>query len=290
MTSQPAQPSQPVAPPTCYRHPDRETWVRCQRCERPICPDCMRDAAVGFQCPDCVAEGNKEVRQARSTFGGGLVTKPLVTYAIIGLIALLFIGQNVIGDSLTANLAMNVVAVAGLGEYYRLLTSAFLHFGIIHILFNGYAIYAIGPYLERAFGHTRFAALYLLSALGGSVLSYWLDPLNVWSAGASGAVYGLFAAVFIVGRKLNMDVRGVVVLIVINLAITFLPMLLPGSLLGVRLSWTAHVGGLVAGAAVSAALAYAPRERRTLVQALALVGMLAVLVLLVVTRTAQLVG
>ncbi|MEV0582683.1 rhomboid family intramembrane serine protease [Nonomuraea sp. NPDC050310] len=290
MTSQPAQPSQPVVPPTCYRHTDRETWVRCQRCDRPICPDCMRDAAVGFQCPDCVAEGNRGVRQARSTFGGGVVTKPIVTYAIIGLIALMFAGQYLTNDALTGELAMNVVAVAGLGEYYRLITSAFLHFGVIHILFNGYAVYAIGPYLERAFGHVRFAALYLLSALGGGVLSYWLDPANVWSAGASGAVYGLFAAVFVVGRKLNMDVRGVVVLIAINLAITFLPRLIPGGLFGVQLSWTAHVGGLITGALVSAALAYAPRNRRTVVQTVALVGTLAVLVVLVILRTAQLVG
>ncbi|MFI6485365.1 rhomboid family intramembrane serine protease [Nonomuraea sp. NPDC050663] len=247
----------------------------------------MQNASVGFQCPECVAQGNKSVRQARSTFGGAVVAKPVVTYTILGLIALMFAGQYLTNDRLTAELAMNPLAVVGLGQYYRLITSAFLHFGFIHILFNGYALWAIGPYLERAFGHWRFAALYLLSALGGSTLAYWLDAPNTWSVGASGAVYGLFAAVFVVGRKLNMDVRGVVVLIAINLAITFLPWIIPGVFGGTMLSWTAHLGGLATGAVVSAALAYAPKSSRSLVQVAAIVGVLAVLVILIVIRSAQ---
>ncbi|WP_084962665.1 rhomboid family intramembrane serine protease [Thermoactinospora rubra] len=287
MTSQPAQPSETV--PTCYRHADRETWVRCQRCDRPICPDCMRDAAVGFQCPECVAEGNKTVRQAQTVFGGRPVATPYVTWTILGAVLVAFAAQYLTGDVVTAELAMNVAAVAGLDQYYRMITSAFLHFGIMHILFNGWAIWAIGPSLERAFGHVRFAALYLLSAFGGSVMSYWFDAPNVWSAGASGAVYGLFAAIFIVGRRLRFDVRGVVVIIALNLAITFLPWLIPG-VFGFRLSWTAHVGGLITGAVVSAALAYAPRANRTLVQTVALVGVAVLLVGLTVVRTAQLAG
>src|SRR5688572_24767753 len=111
MTSQPPspppQPEQPAeAVPTCYRHPDKETWVRCQRCERPICPECMRDAAVGFQCPECVAEGNRGIRQARSTFGGGVVRTPFVTYAILVINVLVFGAQYLTGNEVTAQLAM----------------------------------------------------------------------------------------------------------------------------------------------------------------------------------------
>ncbi|WP_113702099.1 rhomboid family intramembrane serine protease [Nonomuraea lactucae] len=281
MTSQP--PSQPLPPeqpaeavPTCYRHPGRETWVRCQRCERPICPDCMRDAAVGFQCPECVAEGNKGIRQARSTFGGSPVRAPYVTWTLLVVNVLVFGGQYLTGGRLTAELAMWPTGVA-LGDHYRLLTAAVVHDGAFHILFNSWALFVVGPYLERAFGHVRYLALYVLSALGGSVLSLWLDPLNQPTVGASGAIFGLFGAVFVVGRRLNMDVRGVAVLIGINLVLTFV---VPG------ISWTGHVGGLVTGSAVAAALAYAPKKHRTLWQVMTLVGALAVLLALAYVRSA----
>ncbi|MEV4079864.1 rhomboid family intramembrane serine protease [Nonomuraea fuscirosea] len=280
MTSQPPspppQPEQPEqAVPTCYRHPGKETWVRCQRCERPICPDCMRDAAVGFQCPECVAEGNKGLRQARSTFGGNVVRTPIVTYALLVINLLVFGAQYLTGDQVTAELAMWPGGVAVHDQYYRLITGAFVHHDVFHILFNSWALYVVGPYLERAFGHVRFSALYLIGALGGSVLSLWLDPLMQPTVGASGAIFGLFAAVFVVGRKLDLDVRGIAVLIVINLAITFI---VPG------ISWTGHIGGLITGALLSGALAYAPRNNRTLWQVLAIAGALAVLAVLVMVR------
>ncbi|WP_327088424.1 rhomboid family intramembrane serine protease [Nonomuraea sp. NBC_01738] len=288
MTSQPpSPPEQPAeAVPTCYRHPAKETWVRCQRCDRPICPDCMRDAAVGFQCPECVAEGNKGVRQAQATFGGSAVTKPYVTWTFMGLIALVFLGQMVSGTRVASALAMNTYVVAVDGDYYRLLTSAFVHDQsmYLHILFNLWAIYAIAPYLERSFGHAKFAALYLLSALGGSVLGYWVDAPNVVSFGASGAVFGLFAAIFIVGRKQNLEVRGIVVVIALNLALTFVVPLLTGY----GISWSAHVGGLVTGAVLSAALVHAPRNHRALYQTLALAGAFVALAALVVIRTTML--
>ncbi|MFD1932685.1 MULTISPECIES: rhomboid family intramembrane serine protease [Nonomuraea] len=284
MTSQPPSPQETV--PTCYRHPGRETWVRCQRCERPICPDCMRDAAVGFQCPECVAEGNRTVRQAQSVFGGAVVTTPYVTYTILGLIALVFVGQLLTGDRLGAALEMNTVYVVAQGEYYRMITSAFAHSTglIFHVLFNAWAIYAIAPYLERAFGHIRFAALYLLSALGGSVMSLWFDDFRVATVGASGAVFGLFAAIFIVGRKLKLDVRGIATVIILNLVITFV---VP-AVTGLGISWTAHVGGLLTGAVLAGALVYAPRNNRALYQALALLGGFAILAALTIVRATSL--
>ncbi|MBE1589091.1 rhomboid family intramembrane serine protease [Nonomuraea angiospora] len=292
MTSQPPsppqQPEQPAeAVPTCYRHPEKETWVRCQRCERPICPDCMRDAAVGFQCPECVAEGNKGIRQARSTFGGSVVSTPIVTYAILALTVLVFGAQYLTDNAVGAALAMWQPAVAD-GQYYRLITVAFVHStdNLLHILFNGWAIFAIGPYLERAFGHLRFAAVYLLSALGGSVLGLWLDPLPTATVGASGAVFGMFGAMFVVGRKLKLDVRGITLVIGLNLVITFV---MP-AISGLRISWTGHVGGLIVGTLLAAALAYAPKSNRTLWQVLAIVGALAVLAVLVMVRVSAIMG
>ncbi|GAA3143832.1 rhomboid family intramembrane serine protease [Nonomuraea roseoviolacea] len=283
MTSQPPlPPEQPAeAVPTCYRHPERETWVRCQRCERPICPDCMRDAAVGFQCPECVAEGNKGLRQARSTFGGAVVGTPYVTWILLGLNIVIFGIQQLTSDGITSQLMMWPHGVAEFGQYHRLITSAFVHGSVFHVLFNCWALYVVGPQLERAFGHSRYLGLYLLSALGGSVLAYWLDPLNQPSVGASGAVYGLFGATFVLARRLNADVRGIAMLIGLNLVITFV---VPG------ISWTGHIGGLITGSAVAAALAYAPRSNRLLWQALALAGALVVLVALVALRTTALTG
>ncbi|MFI7708345.1 rhomboid family intramembrane serine protease [Nonomuraea sp. NPDC049480] len=286
--SPPPQPEQPAeAVPTCYRHPGKETWVRCQRCERPICPDCMRDAAVGFQCPECVAEGNRGIRQAKSTFGGNVVRTPYVTWAILGITALVFAAQFVMGDEVAGYLAMSPIGVA-VGQFHRLITAAFTHStgSIFHILFNGWAIFVIGPYLERAFGHLRFLAVYLLSALGGSVLGLWLDPVDTFTVGASGAVFGMFGAVFVVGRKLNMDVRGISVIIALNLAITFV---LP-AISGLRISWTGHVGGLVTGTLLAAALVYAPKNNRIVWHVLAIAGALALLVALVLVRVPAIVS
>ncbi|MCK2214371.1 rhomboid family intramembrane serine protease [Actinomadura sp. ATCC 31491] len=286
MTSQPPspppQPEQPAeAVPTCYRHPDKETWVRCQRCERPICPDCMRDAAVGFQCPECVAEGNRGIRQARSTFGGNVVRTPIVTYAILVINVLVFGAQYVTGDRITGELAMWPAGVALGDQYYRLITAAFVHGGVMHILFNSWALYVVGPYLERAFGHARYVALYLISALGGSVLGLWLDPLTQPTVGASGAIFGLFGAVFVVGRRLNLDVRGIAVLIVINLVLTFVVS---------GISWTGHVGGLITGSLLAAALAYAPSRNRALWQIAIIAGALVVLIALVLVRVSAIQG
>ena len=171
------------------------------------------------------------------------------------------------------------MAVAG-GQYYRLLTSAFMHYGIVHILFNMYALYVLGPPLERHLGRLRFLTLYLLSALGGSVVVYLFSGLNAATAGASGAIFGLFGATLVAARRLRLDVRSLVVLIVINLVITFT---VPG------ISWQGHIGGLVTGALVAAAYLYAPRANRNLVQAGFSIGLLALFYVLITWRTNEII-
>jgi membrane associated rhomboid family serine protease len=276
-------PSAPQAAPTCYRHPDRATYVRCTRCNRPICPECMRDAAVGHQCAECVRDGAKTVRQARTVAGAPQKRNaPVVTYTLIAINVVMFVLETV-SRTMQSELVLRSPAVAD-GDLYRLLTSAFMHYGITHLLFNMYALFVVGPPLEVWLGRLRFSALYVLSALGGSVLVYLLSPLNAATAGASGAVFGLFGASFVVGRRLNLDVRWVVALIAINLAFTFVIPLLGGQ----NISWQGHIGGLVTGAVVAGAYAYAPRDRRTLIQVSATIALLVLFVLLTWWRTTEL--
>jgi membrane associated rhomboid family serine protease len=167
------------------------------------------------------------------------------------------------------------------GDLYRLVTSAFMHYGLAHLVFNMYALYVIGPALERWLGRTRYLGLYLLSALGGSVLVYLLSPLNAATAGASGAIFGLFGAAFVVGKRLNVNVQWVVGLIVLNLAFTFVIPALGGQ----QISWQGHIGGLLTGSAVAAVYAYA---HRTTIQLSASVALLAAFVALIWWRTTDL--
>lgn len=272
----------PPVTPTCYRHPDRVTYVRCARCNRFICPECMRAAAVGHQCVDCVNEGARSVRQPRTQFGGVPQAKPTVTYTLIAVNVLVFLLQAVL-PGFTREFVLQPYAVAD-GEFYRLLTSAFLHYGLTHILFNMWALYVVGPALEAALGRLRFVGLYGLSALGGSVLVYLLSAPNAATAGASGAIFGLFGATFVVGKRLNMDVRWVAAIIVINLVFTFVFPLISGQ----AISWQGHLGGLFTGAAVAAAYTYAPRNSRDVVQIAATVAALVLFAVLIWYRTAAL--
>jgi membrane associated rhomboid family serine protease len=238
----------------------------------------MRDAAVGHQCVECVREGARTVRQPRLRFGGRQrSTTPVVTYALIAINVLAFILQTV-SVGVERQLTMWSPAVAD-GEVYRLVTSAFLHYGMTHLLFNMWALYVVGPPLESWLGRLRFGALYALSALGGSVLVYLLSPVNAATAGASGAVFGLFGATFVVGQRLNLDVRWVIALIAINLVITFV---VPG------ISWQGHLGGLVTGALVALAYVYAPRGTRNLIQAGVTVAVVVLFTVLVWWRTSEL--
>jgi membrane associated rhomboid family serine protease len=269
--------SAPVVP-TCYRHPDRETYVRCTRCNRPICPDCMHSASVGFQCPECVREGARTQRPVRTVFGGrvhgdsGLVTRSLIAINVV-----MFLLQYAV-PGLQSRLLLNVDAVSS-GQYYRLLSAAFLHGGLLHIFFNMYLLLLVGSQLEAALGRWRFTALYLVSALGGSAASYLFNPPGYSALGASGAVFGLFGALFVVSRRLNTDATGVVWLIVLNLV---LGVVLPG------IDWRAHVGGLVTGAVLAAAYAYAPRSVRLPTQIGASLLVVGTLAIAIVVRTTAL--
>lgn len=278
-------PPPPTEVPTCYRHADRQTYVRCTRCGRFICGDCMRSAAVGHQCVECVAEGNKNVRQARSPMGGGLRPAgalPVVTYSLIAVNLIAFVAQMAIPD-FQSQLVLWSPAVAD-GQWYRLITSAFLHYGVMHILFNMLVLYVMGPQLEQLFGRLRFSALYGVSAIGGSVLVYLLAPLNTGTAGASGAIYGLFGATFVVAKRMNLDLRPVLAVIGLNVAFTLIVPLVSSQ----NISWQGHLGGLVTGALVTAAFLYAPRQRQSLVQAGAVVALLVVFIALILWRTQSL--
>jgi membrane associated rhomboid family serine protease len=261
------------AVPVCPRHPDRESYVRCQRCERPTCPECQRPAAVGIQCVDCVRQQAKGTRAVRTAFGGTMPgARPWVTQTIIGLCVAAFLLQKLPGSTVTQN--YEFAPVYATAEPWRLLTAAFLHAPDqpLHILFNMYALWLTGPYLEILLGRVRFALLYLVSAIGGSVGFLLLSSpdganWNAGTVGASGAVFGLFGAYFIVQRRLNRDTGPLLAIIAINFALGFLP----------GVAWQAHLGGLVTGLVTSAVLVYAPKANRTQVQ---IVGLAAIVVLI----------
>jgi membrane associated rhomboid family serine protease len=291
-----SEPEVSASAPTCFRHPDRETYVSCVRCGRPACPDCLRSAAVGQQCVECIRDGNRGSRSATAPFGGKVTTRPVVTWTLIGLNVLIYLLELINPDKIIAYGGMigaafdphiNASVGVALGDWYRLISSAFLHeplntgFGIFHIAFNMWALYVVGPALEQMLGRARFLTVYLVSALGGSVLYYLIVPPNSGPAiGASGAIFGLFGAWFILARRLHLDTRMVVVLIGINLVLGF-------TVSGI--AWQDHVGGLIAGGALTAAYVYAPRANRTLIQVGATIAMIGLLILGVVLRDLQLV-
>lgn len=294
---------------TCYRHPDVECHVRCTRCDRWICPACMHEAAVGHHCPECVKEGARSVRQARTVFGGRISAVPEVTYVLIALNVLAYLAELVrpqivdrfgmLGAGLVGpdgvhyvydGAFFGVLETEGLagGEWYRLLTGPFLHmpptegtFGILHIVMNTVALWNLGRVVEPQLGRLRFAALYLLSALGGSVLVLLLAP-GTLTVGASGAIFGLGAAHYVMARRLGADMNavnrfmaGLLLWLVISSALT---------------SWQGHLGGLLTGGAVALAFAHAPRARRTAVHAGACAALLVLLLVAAWAKVQQLRG
>lgn len=287
MTEQPPEAEDTA---TCYRHPGREAHIRCTRCNRRICPDCMVAASVGFQCPECVRQGNKGVRRGRTVFGGAVTGDPgYVTKVLIAVNALMWLVQ--VGAGLTFEhrlwliggpafdpVLMERVGVAD-GESYRLLTAAFLHGGLVHLALNMYALYLFGPPLEGALGRVRFITLYFVSALGGSAVSYAFSNPAQPSLGASGAIFGLLGAFLVVSRRMGRDTTGVLILLAINFVY---------GLIVPRIDWHAHLGGLITGVLTAVAFAYAPKVGRTAVQTGGVLGVLAAVVVVVVWRTAAL--
>jgi membrane associated rhomboid family serine protease len=268
------------------RHPDRATGLTCTRCGRPACPECLREASVGHQCVDCVDQGARGVRRGVTIAGARPGGRPVVTPALVALNVAVFAWTVVTSGSVSRNAlsplfaewALIPAAVAD-GEWWRLITGGFLHFGPIHLLFNMWALWVIGRDVEPALGRGRFLALYLVSLLGASTAVMLLTTPNANVAGASGAVFGLMGALAVLLRRLHIPLGQVGGVIAINLAITFL---LPG------ISVAGHLGGLITGAAATAALVYAPAGRRGQVQAAALVGIAVVLLVAVVLRMAAL--
>jgi len=243
--------------PVCPRHPEQVTYVRCQRCDRPTCPQCQVPSAVGVHCVDCARRNASSRRGVSSLLGGRAITDALVTKGLIIACVTIYLVQMAL-PSLGAQFAF-VPAVAS-SQPWRFMTTAFLHASLMHLAFNMWALWVLGSALEPILGRWRFAALCALSALGGSTMIYWLASPTApasWltsTVGASGAVFGLFAALFIIQRRFGRDTSAIVGLLVLNLAISFI---------GANISWQGHLGGLVTGAIVAALYAWAPRNRRT---------------------------
>jgi len=277
--------------PTCYRHPDRESYIRCQRCDRTICPDCMRDAAVGFQCPSCVAEGAKSTRSGRTAYGGNRSSNPALTsMVLIATNVALWIAITVTGgfdsrlydwlslrpmglcvlgprsayDATDLSCQMGGTLLPGFsdGAYWQAVTSMFTHVAIWHIAFNMLALWFLGPQLEMAIGRIRFLALYFLSGLAGSVMVVWVGPVYGGTHGASGAVFGLMGALLVLAFKVGGNVQQIGMWLLLNAVITFT---FP------NISWQGHLGGFVGGALVALVIVYSPRERRGMWQAIGLV-------------------
>ncbi len=236
----------------CYRHPDRPAGVRCQRCDKPICPACMNSAAVGFQCPSCFNEGVKSVPRTRTSLGGIQRGNPqVVTLSLMAINVLVFIAIRT-GSSRILN---DVVLVPVLvdTEPWRLITSAFAHVQIFHIFANLFILYQIGPVLEQMLGRLRFLILYLLSALGGSVAVWLLAAPGSATLGASGAILGLIGALLVVHRARGLDVTWIVGYVAITAVL---------SILVPSISWQGHLGGFVTGAAVAWLYVQSTKHRR----------------------------
>ena len=268
----------------CLRHPDRPTGLRCARCERPACPECLREAAVGFQCIECVNAGRRSQRRATTVagaeFGGTPVVVPTLIAVNVAIFAITAAQAGGIATNDDAELFQQwelwPPAVA-FGQWWRLLTAGFLHFGPIHLAFNMIALWVIGRDLETVLGRGRFVGVYLVSLLGGSAAVFLLGDPERGVAGASGAVFGLMGGLAVTLLRLRLPLGPAVTVIALNVVISFLPGI---SLLG-------HLGGLVVGATATAALLYAPRQGRTAWQAGALLGLAVLLVVLIVGRYAQ---
>ncbi len=251
---------------TCYRHSDRETNVACSNCGRPICPDCMTSTPVGMRCPECSRQTTKVVRSPSGMLGGAHpVTIALIIACVAAFIAQVAGGMGMTNGSPAGTvtvdfgligwrpISINQAIGVGEGEYYRILTGGFLHSGLIHLAINMLALFFLGALLERAMGGWRFAGIFFVSLLGGSLGALLLSPQDL-TVGASGAVFGLMAAGFIEARDrgLNDIASQIGFYVVINLVFTFsVP----------NISVGGHLGGMVAGGVLTLLLAQLRRSR-----------------------------
>lgn len=228
---------------TCYRHPNRETGVSCSNCGRPICPDCMTPTPVGMRCPECARQ---RTRVTRGVGEASLWTSAPATFILVALNVLAYLAEIAAGGGGLTPGHSSVVFDFGLfgpsvaeGEWYRLLTSGFLHASLFHIGFNMFALFFLGRILEPGIGTARFVAIYFVSLFAGSFGATLLSPDSL-TIGASGAIFGIFGATFVIARNRGVDAlaSSIGIILVLNLAITF------GSR---EISIGGHLGGLVAG-------------------------------------------
>jgi membrane associated rhomboid family serine protease len=275
----------------CYRHPDVQTRVHCTRCERPICPDCMIPAPVGFQCPECVEEARREFRKGpgRPFRGGISVTKALlVAIAIPFVIEIVVGGPQALFDPSAQLLfdlgAMAPPAVAD-GQFWRLFTAMFLHAGLLHVALNAYFFWLFGRVVESVFGRTWMLVIFLVSGFLASVASYAFGPVLALAVGASGAISGVFGAFIAYNyRRRHLaanaaNLRMALTVIVLNAFI---------AVVYSSIDWRAHVGGLVAGFALGYLADDAvPARQRAVARFAGVATLLALGIALVVWRTAE---
>ncbi len=243
-------------PQTCYRHPGRETAVSCSNCERPICPDCMIDTPVGMRCPECTGRPTGARRAVAAMRSG----TPYATYTLLALNVLVFMAQISQGSSFGFDASGEIYTNGALfgpfvadGEWYRLITSGFLHAGFIHLAFNMFVLYVLGTLLEPSIGTARFVAIYFVSLLAGSLGALLLDP-EIPTVGASGAIFGLMAATFVIARQRGAEqvASQIGFWIVLNIVFSFAIS---------NISIGGHLGGLVGG--FLAAMVVVAGERQT---------------------------
>lgn len=281
--------------PTCWWHPDRPTGLRCTRCERYACPECLRDASVGYHCIDCVESARKQQRaqQAghrrsglgyRTVAGARASGQVIVTPVLIALNVLVFVVTAAQARSVMRNDASalfdswsEVPMVVAAGEWWRLFTGGFLHFGLIHLAMNMLALWFLGRELEPLLGKVRYIGLYGLSLFGGGAAVYAGSATNIPTAGASGAVYGLLGGILVAVLRLKLHYGFIVGIILLNFVMT----------LQFGFSLMGHLGGFVVGVLLTAALVYAPARSRLPVQLGTAVAIAVTLLALVLARDAQ---
>ena len=254
---------------TCYRHPQRETNVSCSNCGRPICPDCMTSTPVGMRCPECARERTK----VKNPIGAATRSDAPATYVIIALCVAAFLAELAGGGTNSLDGGGKIIRDFGLfgpavadGEQYRIVTSAFLHAGLIHLGLNMFVLYILGTLLEPAVGTARFVAIYAASVLGGSFVALVMDP-NELTVGASGGIFGLMAAAFLIARNRGLDqlASQLGFFVILNLVFTF-------SISNISIG--AHLGGLAGGALAGLLVTMVESRRLRSAQAIEIGGML----------------